>query len=313
MAQATFVPLIEGPRGARLRTRATHASVAVAAVLIAAKFAAWVGTGSVAVLSSLVDSLLDAVAAVVTLFAVRQSLMPADREHRFGHGKAEPLATLGQSAFILGGAALLMAEAVRRVIWPVRVDNPPAGIAVMLFSIVLAGGLVFYQRRVVRRTGSLAITADELHYRGDLIVNGSVLLALVLDGLFDVPILDPLFGAGIGLWIAYSAARVARLSLTQLMDHELPDAERAKIRKIAESHAEVAAVHDLRTRAAGPTAFIQLHLEMDGAMNLMGAHRIADAVEAELRNAYPHAEIIIHQDPAGLEEPPSFPPKVTTS
>jgi len=291
----------------RLRVRATYASLAVAMVLIAAKFVAWVGTGSVALLSSLVDSLVDAAASMVNFFAVRHAATPADREHRFGHGKAEPLAALGQSAFLVGSAMLLMAEAIRRLVSPEPVANPPAGIVVMLFSIAVTVGLVAYQRHVVRQTGSLAIGADEVHYRGDIILNFSVIATLAIGHLFSVPWLDPLFGGVVGLWIIYNAVKIARLSLTQLMDRELPDRERARVRAIAESHPEVTAVHDIRTRVAGPTAFIQLHIEMDGAMNLMRAHQISDAVEMELNRAFPHAEIIIHEDPAGIEEPVAFP------
>jgi ferrous-iron efflux pump FieF len=311
MATRAVVSMMHGPAADRLRRMATYASVAVAAVLIAVKFAAWLETGSVALLSSLVDSLLDAVASLVNLVAVRHAMSPADREHRFGHGKAEPLAVLGQSAFITGSAMLLLAEAVRRLIWPVPVENPPAGIAVMIFSIAVTIALVVYQRHVVRRTGSIAITADELHYRSDLVLNTSVIAALVLGSVLDFPLLDPLFGAAIGIWIVYSAVRLARLSLFQLMDHELPDEEREKIRAIAQSHPDVAAAHDLRTRVAGPTAFIQIHIEMDGGLSLIRAHEISDEVEAELRAAYPHAEVMIHQDPEGIEEPrTNFPRRV---
>ena len=303
--------MMHGPAADRLRRMATYASVAVAAVLIAVKFAAWLETGSVALLSSLVDSLLDAVASLVNLVAVRHAMSPADREHRFGHGKAEPLAVLGQSAFITGSAMLLLAEAVRRLISPTPVENPPAGIAVMVFSIGVTIGLVLYQRHVVRRTGSIAISADELHYRSDVVLNLSVIAALVLGSVLNFPLLDPLFGAAIGIWIVYSAVRLAHLSLFQLMDHELPDEEREKIRGIAQSHPDVVAAHDLRTRVAGPTAFIQIHIEMDGAMSLIRAHEISDEVEAELRAAYPNAEVIIHQDPEGIEEPRStFPRRV---
>src|SRR5712671_5750878 len=310
MAEATPLSLTNHRRptaAQRLRERATYAALAVAVVLIAAKFIAWVGTGSVALLSSLVDSLVDAAASLVNFFAVRHAATPADREHRFGHGKAEPLAALGQSAFLVGSAMLLMAEAIRRLVSPEPVTNPPAGIAVMLFSIVVTIGLVTYQRHVVRHTGSLAVGADELHYRGDIILTFSVIATLAISHLYPVPLLDPLFGAAVGAWIIYSAVKIARLSLTQLMDRELPDEERARVRAIAESHPEVAAVHDIRTRIAGPTAFIQLHIEMDGAMNLLHAHEVSDAVEARLRRAFPNAEIMIHEDPAGIEEPVAFP------
>jgi ferrous-iron efflux pump FieF len=311
MATGTAFPLIHGPAADRLRRLATYASVTVAAVLIAVKFAAWLETGSVALLSSLVDSLLDAAASMVNLIAVRHAMSPADREHRFGHGKAEPLAVLGQSAFITGSAMLLFAEAVRRLIWPVAIDNPPAGIAVMIFSIVVTIGLVFYQRHVVRRTGSIAISADELHYRSDIVLNAGVIAALVLSSSLEFPILDPLIGAAIGVWIVYSAVRLARLSLFQLMDHELPDDEREKIREIAQSHPDVVAAHDLRTRVAGPTSFIQIHIEMNRSLSLLRAHEISDEVEADLRAAYPQAEVIIHQDPEGIDEPRSnFPRRV---
>ena len=287
----------------RLRSRATYASVAVSAVLILIKFAAWIMTGSVAMLSSLVDSLLDAVAAAVNLFAVRHATEPPDREHRFGHGKAEPLAALGQAAFLAGGALLLVFEAVSRIISPAPITRVGLGIIVLVASMVLDGLLVLYQRYVVARTGSLAIGADELHFRSDMVINACVLGALAIDQFVDMPVLDPLIGGGIGLWIIVSSVQLLRLSMTQLMDREMPDADRTRIRRIAESAKEVAAVHDLRTRMAGPTSFIQLHLEMDGAMNLQRAHEIADSVEAELRLAFPNAEIIIHQDPAGLEAP----------
>jgi ferrous-iron efflux pump FieF len=304
---------MHGAAAARLRARATWASVAVAAVLVAVKFAAWLGSDSVALLSSLVDSLLDALTAVINLLAVRHALDPPDREHRFGHGKAEPLAALGQAAFLGASAAWLMVEAIGRLLHPVPVHNALAVVAVAVFAIPVTVALVLYQRAVVRRARSLAIGADEFHYRSDIVVNVSVIAAVVSSTGLGLPVLDPLFGATIGLWIVYGAARIAILSMTHLMDRELPDEERARIRAIAQRHPDVAAVHDLRTRSAGPTAFIQLHLEMDGAMSLVRAHEISDEVEADLRAAYPHAEILIHEDPAGIEEPrQTFPAKAET-
>jgi ferrous-iron efflux pump FieF len=307
MAQGPPVS-VEVAAAHRLRLRATYASLATAAILIVAKFAAWVDTGSVALLSSLVDSTVDAAASLVAFVAVRQAAIPPDREHRFGHGKAEPLAALGQAAFLLGTALFLIAEAVHRLVAPEPVEDAGTGIAVMLFSLVVTIALVAYQRHVVRRTGSLAIGADALHYRGDILMNVGVIGALLIQSALDLPVIDPLFGGAVGAYIIYGSAKIARLALTQLMDRELPDAERARVRAIAESHPEVTAVHDIRTRGAGPTAFIQLHIEMDGAMTLLRAHEISDTVERELRAAFPHAEIIIHADPAGIEEYVAFPP-----
>ena len=309
MAQDATLLLSEPATAQRQRLRATYASLGVAGVLIAAKLVVWISTGSVALLSSLVDSLVDIAASLLNFIAVRHAIVPADREHRFGHGKAEPLAALGQSAFLVGSAVLLMFEVVRRLVSPAPVQDPTAGIAVMVFSIIVTLGLVTYQRHVVRHTGSLAIGADELHYRSDLALNLGVIATLAIGSLFRVPLLDPLFGGAVGLWIIYSAAKIARLSLVQLMDQELPDSERARVRAIAESHPDVTAVHDIRTRVAGPTAFIQLHLEMDGGISLLRAHEISDAVEAQLQAAFPHAEIMIHEDPAGIEERVVFPPR----
>ena len=309
MAQDATRSLSEPPAAHRLRVRATYASLAVAAVLIAAKLVVWISTDSVALLSSLVDSFVDAAASLVNFFAVRQAIVPADREHRFGHGKAEPLAALGQSAFLIGSAILLMFEAVRRLVSPAPVEGAAAGIAVMVFAIAVTLGLVAYQRHVIRHTGSIAVGADELHYRSDLILNLGVIATLMLGSTLHLPILDPLFGGAVGLWIIYGAVRIARLSLVQLMDREMPDTERARVRAIAESHPEVTAVHDIRTRIAGPTTFIQLHIEMDGDMNLLRAHEISDAVEAQIQAAFPQAEILIHEDPAGIEERVAFPPR----
>jgi ferrous-iron efflux pump FieF len=296
-------------RSGALMRRATYASIAVAGVMIVIKLAAWLLTDSVSLLSSLLDSLLDAAASLVNWAAVHHALVPADREHRFGHGKAEPLASLGQAAFIAGSAVLLLAEALQHLLTPSRVSHTGIGIGVMAFAIVVTFALVRYQRYVVGRTGSLIVSADELHYRADLILNASVIVSLLATTALGWVYLDPLFGAGIGLWIIYGAWQVARKAVVQLMDRELPDDARTRIRQIALAHPQVRSVHDLRTRAAGPTAFVQIHLEMDGALTLSEAHRISDAVEADILAAFPQAEVMIHQDPEGVEEPRrSFPP-----
>lgn len=293
-----------GAQNAPLVRLATYASVATALVLILAKIVAYLLTDSVSLLSTLLDSLLDMVASLLNLLAVRAALTPADREHRFGHGKAEPLAGLGQAAFISGSAIFLLFEAGQRLFDPRPLQNADIGIAVMVFSIVATAALVAFQRHVIRRTGSVAIRADSLHYVGDVLVNGSVIVALLLTGLLGWPGIDPLFGIGIAFYIVFTAWQIARSSLDMLMDRELPDAERRRIREIAVADPRVAALHDLRTRAAGPNVFIQLHLEMDGRMSLFDAHAVADAVESELMQAFPGAEVIIHQDPTGIEEAP---------
>jgi ferrous-iron efflux pump FieF len=289
------------PRNARLLRSATMASVVVACTLIVVKAAAYFVTGSVALLSSLVDSLLDSLASLINLFAVRHALVPADREHRFGHGKAEPLAGLGQAAFIAGSAVFLVVESVNRLVNPSAVTHGTVGVAVMLVSLALTLVLVLYQRYVIRRTQSLAIKADSLHYASDIVLNVSVILALVLSSSLGMPAADPLFALGISGYILWSAARIATEALHQLMDHELPDADRARIIAICRRHREVRNVHELRTRASGMDIFIQLHLEMDGELTLVQAHRVADEVELELRREFPNADVIIHEDPAGQE------------
>jgi len=289
-------------RAARLMRLATYASVASASLLIVVKLGAWIYTDSISLLSTLLDSVLDVAASIINLLAVRHALTPADREHRFGHGKAEPLAALGQAAFISGSAIFLVFEASQRLYAPRPVAHVEAGIAVMVFAIVVTFVLTRFQAYVVRQTGSIAIKADSLHYLGDLLVNGAVILALLAVSQLGWVHADPIFGLGIAAYILYNAWIIARGALDMLMDRELPEADRQRIKELALGHAEVRDLHDLRTRTSGRQTFIQLHLEMDGRMPLKDAHEVADAVEAELLREFPDAEVIIHQDPHGIEE-----------
>jgi len=286
----------------RLMKMATTASVVVAVILIAIKIVAWLLSDSVSILSSLIDSLMDVLASVVNLLAVRQALQPPDSEHRFGHGKAEPLAGLAQSAFIAGSAVLLTVEAGRRLFVPQPVSHVEVGIGVMLVSIVLTVALVALQRHVVRRTASTVVGADALHFETDILINGSVIVSLVLSHWFGWYLADPIFAIAIAAYLVRGAWLISRRSLDVLMDREFPDDERARIKEIALGHGDVTGMHDLRTRQAGIRQFIQLHLEMDGTMSLGRAHDVADEVEAWIQRSYPGAEVIIHQDPEGLEE-----------
>ena len=281
---------------------ATYASVSVASVLILAKTGAWLFTESVSLLSSLVDSLLDVGASIVNLLAVRHALQPADREHRFGHGKAEPLAGLAQSAFIAGSGIFLLLESADRLINPMPVENGAIGIAVMILAMVLTLGLVLFQRYVVKKTNSVAIAADSLHYRVDILVNAAVIVSLVLSSYQGWLLADPLFAIAIVAYMAWGSLSIARESINSLMDRELPDEDRIKIRDIAMGHPEVLDVHDMRTRTAGPDTFIQLHLELPGHLLLEEAHRISDEVMYQVEEAFPNAEVLIHQDPEGVDE-----------
>ncbi len=297
----------EDGANARLMRLATYASVSVAAFLIVIKLAAWLVTDSVSVLSSLVDSILDSIASLINLLAVRHALLPADREHRFGHGKAESIAGLGQAAFIAGSAAFLIFESVRRFITPQEISHGTVGIGVMAVSIVLTFLLVRYQMHVVRKTGSTAISADSLHYRGDLLVNAAIIVSLILSTQLAMTWVDPTIAIVIALYILYNAWLVARDALDALMDREFPDNDRQRILDIATAHPQVKGAHDLRTRRSGVQPFIQLHLELDGAMTLHDAHIISDQVEADIIAAFPGAEVIIHQDPEDIsEQMPTF-------
>ena len=285
------------PHVTRLMRLATYASVETASVLIVVKFIAWEATGALSLLAALIDSVLDLAASLVTLLAVRHALTPPDREHRFGHGKAEPLAALGQAAFICGSAVFLLIEAIDRLIKPAPVEHGAIGIAVMIFSILATLGLVAFQKYVVSRSKSLAVSADSLHYQGDLLMNGAVIVALVLSMQFGWLHADPLFALGIATYIVYNAWQIGRDALNMLMDRELPEEERNRIREMILEHPEVLGLHDLRTRASGPQTFIQCHVEMDGELRLWDAHEVADRIEKQLMDAFPGAEVIVHEDP----------------
>ncbi len=302
MTTAPHASIVEPGLRARLLHRATYASVGVALLLVSAKLAAWIVTGSVALLASLIDSLLDALASVVNLLAVRHALTPADREHRFGHGKAEALAGLGQAALIAGSALFLIAESISRLLTPQPLAETLPGIAVMILSVAATGALVLYQRHVVAKTGSLAITADRLHYLGDLLTNLTVIIALALAGRQGFGWIDPACALLVAGVILKSAYDIVRGALDHLMDRELADADRERIKQTIRRHPQARAMHDLRTRQAGNQTFIQFHLELDPEMPLREAHRISDEIEAELLALFPGAEVIIHQDPAGLAE-----------
>ncbi len=294
-------------RAGRLMRRAAIASVAVSLFLVTIKTFAYFASHSVAMLASMADSALDLFTSSLNLIAIRQALTPADAEHRFGHGKAEPLAGLAQGAFITASALFLVIQAINRILAPEPLDNSIEALAVMCVAILCAILLILYQRRVVARTGSVAVEADQTHYIGDLATNIGVVLALVLTAYLGWTLADPLIAIAVAGIMLYTAFGVGRQSLHQLMDRELPDEERARIRRIAEAHGAVRNVHDLKTRSAGLSTFIQLHLALDPDMKLADAHQVSDAVEKAIQNAFPGAEVIIHQDPAGLEPlPPDF-------
>ncbi len=293
----------DSPTARRLMRLATYAAVALACGLALVKAVAWQATGSVAVLSSLVDSLIDAAASLVNLVAIRRAQVPADDDHRFGHGKAEPLAALGQAAFVAGSGLLVVLQAAGSLLQPRPIQNASIGLAVMCVSIVATFALVRFQAYVVKRSGSVAIRADRLHYTGDVLMNGSVILSLALAQWLGVQWIDPICGIAIAGYMLFGAVQIARTSLDMLMDRELSDEVRLQIEATAKRHPEVLAVHDLRTRSSGPRLFIQFHMVLPAEISLSRAHIISDEVEAALLEAFPGAEILIHQDPTDAVEP----------
>jgi ferrous-iron efflux pump FieF len=287
--------------------QATYASVTVAVTLIAAKWVIWEMSDSVALLSSLIDSSLDVMASLISLFAIRQALMPPDKEHRFGHGKAESLAALGQSLFVGGSAVFLVFEAGGRVLRPQEIDHGIAAISVMVLSLILTFVLVQFQRFVIKETGSMAIAADSLHYSADLLVNGGIIIGLIAVTALGWTLADPLIALAVAFYLIVTAWRIALRAMDMLMDRELDDDARAEIRSIILSHPAVKSMHDLRTRSAGVNSFIQFHLELDGDLSLSDAHQISDEVEKLISAKFENAEILIHEDPEGLDEDrPSF-------
>lgn len=286
----------------KLKRTAATASVAVAVLLTALKLLVAVVSGSAALLSSAVDSLADVAASGITWLSVRIAQQPPDRRHRFGHGKAEALSALAQAAIVTGSAVFVLAEAGRRLVSPAPLSHGSLAIATMMVAAVLTAALLVFQAWVVRRTGSQAIAADALHYRSDLLTSLAVIASLSLVEHADLVWLDPLTAAAIAAWLLLGAFRIGRSAVHTLMDHELPAADRARIAAIVRDHVEVVSLHDLRTREAGGVPFIEFHIELDGSMSLRAAHDVTDALEEALRSAFPEAEIIIHQEPAGLQD-----------
>jgi ferrous-iron efflux pump FieF len=291
----------DNKRTATLLKLATTASVVTATILILAKLVAWVMTGSVSVLASLVDSLMDAVASLLNFIAVRFALQPPDKEHRFGHGKAESLAGLAQATFIGGSAVFLLLEAVDRLFHPRELEQITVGITVMGFSIVVTMALLAIQRYVIRHTKSVAIRADALHYATDLLTGVSVIAALLLAHFLGWTSADSWFAIGIAAYILYSAWQIGFDATQSLIDRELPDADREKIKALALEHEGVYGIHDLRTRQSGLVRFIQLHLELNEALPLGQTHQVADEVEMLICNAFPNSDVIIHQDPVKVD------------
>lgn len=274
------------------------ASLIVGIILVAIKAIAWLLSDSFSMMSSLADSMLDVMASTINFVAVRYSLQPPDEEHRFGHGKAEDLATLAQSTFICGSGGFLVIEGTKRLISPEPVYNSFIGISVMVVSIIFTLSLVMYQRQVVKKTSSSAIAADAMHYFADFIINIGVIVSFVLSGYLGWNIGDPIIALMIAAYIIYGAFKMGKGAFNNLMDREFSEAERSEIERIVTSFKEISGLHELRTRKSGLNGFIQFHLVFqDREISLKKAHRISDNIENALKEIFPNTEILIHQDP----------------
>jgi len=290
-----------------LNARAAVASVATALLLLVLKsYAAW-ATGSVAMLGSLADTALDVVASLITLWGVRYAAMPADTDHRFGHGKAEALAALAQVGLITFSALAIGWRAAARLIEGEATARPEYGIGVSLVAIAATFLLLWYQRRVIARTGSVAIEADHVHYQSDLLLNGAVIVALALEQYAGLTGADPLFGLAIALWLLFGAWRASSRAVDQLMDKEWPEEERRRFVEVAARHPALKGIHDLRTRTSGSRNFVQFHVWVSPDMTVAAAHEVMDEVEHWLERAFPGTEILIHLDPEGQVDEPGNP------
>ena len=284
---------------ARLLKLATYSSVCVAILLIAIKAVVWFMSGSVSILASLVDSLMDAGASVLNLLAVRLALQPADHEHRFGHGKAEGIAALFQAAFIMGSALFLMLNAIDRIRHPSELHITPVVFAVMLASLLITIALVAFQQWILKQVHSSAVAADRLHYLTDILSNIAVLIALGVS-LYGWHQADAIIGIGLALWIGWSAIGIGHEALNMLMDKALPDTDLAAINSAVLQTTGVLGMHDLRTRLSGETHIIQCHIEVQDNLPLLQAHDIAVAAEHNIAALFDDSEIIIHLDPLSV-------------
>ncbi|MGN6500038.1 MAG: cation diffusion facilitator family transporter [Tsuneonella sp.] len=292
---------------AKLTRSAALASITMALGLAAIKAWATWKTGSTAMLGSLADTGLDLIASLATLWGVTFAAQPADAEHRFGHGKAEALAAVFQVILIAVSAAAIAFRAAQRLASGAPTASAEDGIAVSVLAILATFALLAWQRHVIRKTGSIAIQTDNVHYQSDLLLNLSVIAALVLDQYLGFAWADPLFGLGIAAWLLLGAWRAASAAIDELLDREWPEDKRQRFVEIAARHPELSNLHDLRTRSSGAHDFVQFHVDLPARLTVGQAHEIIERVEADLCREFPGMELLIHIDPKGHVDEPDNP------
>ncbi|MDP7039514.1 MAG: cation diffusion facilitator family transporter [Myxococcota bacterium] len=287
----------------RERSNAARVPVFAALFLIVLKLFAVVITGSLAILASLFDSVLDLAASSINTWALRHAETPPDQEHRFGHGKAESIASMLQAALILGSAAALVWQACMRFIEPREVHELSTGLAVMLVSLFASALLSMYLIRMGKRFNSLALKADAQHYLSDVISNSAIILALLLISVFQWHWIDSIICLIAAIILMRTAYKLALESLIQLMDQELPEAERKRIAEMALNISDkIFGIHELRTRQSGSTTIVQLHLEIDSSLSFVEAHDISALVQKTIEANLAECIATIHADPYDANE-----------
>lgn len=286
----------------RYKKYAVIASIALSTLLFLMKIFASLATGSLAILSSLVDSLSDIVASVVSFVAVKFSLKPASCSHRYGYFKAEHLSALVQAAFIAGSGMFVLYSGIDRFLHPVIIEQTGIGIFVMVLSLVLTVLLISFQKYVAKHTNSMAVKADSAHYVVDVLTNSSIILSLVVIKAFNISWFDSLIAVLIALYLLWYAFQIAYEAAQALLDKELDKDIRQNVLRLLKQLDGIKGVHDLRTRDLGGVYYFELHIEMDGSLSLLEAHQITESAENAIKQAYPHAQVLIHQDPFGIKE-----------
>ena len=272
-------------------------ATSVAGIMVLMKIYAWYITGSVTMLSSLMDSSMDFVVSGINFFAARYSFKPADNDHRFGHSRAQDLAALAQASFIAYLSVVITIEAIKKFIHPMPIEDSMEGLIVIIIALVLTILLLAYQRYVYNKTKSTMVHADAAHYLTDVLSNISVIIVLLVSQRFDVPWLDPTLGLVLAGYVLWSGVKVGKTAFNNLMDKEIEE-NRDEIMAIINSHNKVVAISELKTRRSGNKLFIQFDFTMDGGATLNEAHEVAHELEALLHKNFPEAEIFIHQEPA---------------
>lgn len=286
----------------RLKKIAVTSSIIVACLLCIIKTLASLYTGSLAVLSSLIDSLSDVFASSVSFIAVKFSTKPANCNHRYGYGRAESLSALVQAAFIAGSGLFVLYDGFNRLLNPTTLQQTTFGIIVMVISLVITLILISFQKFVTKLTGSVAVSADRAHYTVDVLTNASIIISLIVVKLFNITWFDILTAGLISVYLIYNAYKMAADAISNLTDKELSQDIRNSIINIVEQSEGIKGYHDLRSRDLGGTYLFEIHLEFDGNLNLFKVHELTENVENKIQKQYPNSQIIIHQDPFGIQE-----------